>query len=305
MSKRPLESEAEKAPKKKQATLYSMFKTVPKAPVMTAPQIVSEKDTEQENPLDEVEENEQKDPKKLFKNADKETLELLDLEMRTMNYNWLKVLAPELVKPNFLKLKRYLNAELAAKKTIFPPLNQIYSWSNYTPPSKVKVVVLGQDPYHNFNQAHGLSFSVVKGVKVPPSLVNMYKALKNDYPDFEIPKHGYLESWAQQGVLMLNTSLSVEAHKAGSHANQGWEGLTDAVINHLNERKSNIVFMLWGSHAQKKGARINQKKHLVLKSVHPSPLSAHRGFFECGHFKKANEYLESHGRPTIDWNTLI
>ncbi|KAI8378674.1 uracil-DNA glycosylase-like protein [Choanephora cucurbitarum] len=305
MSKRPHESEAEKAPKKKQATLFSMFKPVQKAPVMTAPQIVSDNGTEQDTQIDAPEENGQRDPKALFKDVDEETLELLDLEIRTMNYDWLKVLAPELVKPYFLKLKRYLKAELAAKKTIFPPLDQIYSWSNYTPPSKVKVVILGQDPYHNFNQAHGLCFSVIKGVRVPPSLVNMYKALKNDYPDFEIPKHGYLESWAQQGVLMLNTSMSVEAHKAGSHANQGWEQLTDAIIKYLNEKKSNIAFMLWGSHAQKKGARIDNKKHLILKSVHPSPLSAHRGFFECGHFKKANDYLESHGRPTIDWNTLI
>lgn len=137
-------------------------------------------------------------------------------------------------------------------------MNQIYSWSNYTPPSKVKVVILGQDPYHNFNQAHGLCFSVIKGVRVPPSLVNMYKALKTDYEDFNIPNHGYLEEWAKQGVLMLNTSLSVEAHKAGSHANQGWEQFTDAIIKYLNEKKANIVFMLWGSHAQKKGSRINK-----------------------------------------------
>lgn len=144
-------------------------------------------------------------------------------------------------------------------------MNQIYSWSNYTPPSKVKVVILGQDPYHNFNQAHGLCFSVVKGVKVPPSLANMYKALAMEYKDFKTPDHGYLEEWAKQGVLMLNTSLSVEAHKAGSHANQGWEQFTDAIIKYLNEKKANIVFMLWGSHAQKKGARINKSVRSAIQ----------------------------------------
>ncbi|KAI8077321.1 uracil-DNA glycosylase-like protein [Gilbertella persicaria] len=298
--KRTREPEPEKPAQKKQTTLYSMFKPVPK-PSSEVTSRVSGATTQQEETAEET----NKDPKALFKGVDQETLELLDLEINTMNYGWLKVLAPELVKPYFLKLKRYLKAELDAKKTIFPPLNQIYSWSNYTPPQKVEVVILGQDPYHNFNQAHGLCFSVVKGVRVPPSLVNMYKALKNDYPDFQTPPHGYLENWAKQGVLMLNTSLSVEAHKAGSHANQGWEQFTDAIIKYLNERKSNLVFMLWGSPAQKKGARINSTKHLVLKSVHPSPLSAHRGFFECGHFKKANEYLESHGKEVINWNSLV
>ncbi|KAI8643678.1 uracil-DNA glycosylase-like protein [Parasitella parasitica] len=298
--KRSRENQAA-APNKKQTTLLSMFKPVANASsTATGTNVEALRvstgtgtGTKQKNPSD------------LFKNVDQETLDLLDLEITSLNYGWLKELAPELTKAYFLKLKKYLKEEIAAKKTIFPPLNQIYSWSNYTPPSKVKVVILGQDPYHNFNQAHGLCFSVIKGVKVPPSLVNVYKALQIDYPDFKIPTHGYLEEWAKQGVLLLNTSLSVEAHKAGSHANQGWEQFTDAVIKYLNEKRVNIVFMLWGSHAQKKGARINKSKHCVLSSVHPSPLSAHRGFFESGHFKKANEYLKEHGQDEINWNCLV
>ncbi|CEP12418.1 hypothetical protein [Parasitella parasitica] len=297
--KRSRENQAPSTPNKKQTTLLSMFKPV--ADTSSASTGTNVEALSVSTGTD----TRQRDPKNLFKNVDQETLELLDLEITTLNYGWLKELAPELTKPYFIKLKKFLKEEIAAKKTIFPPLNQIYSWSNYTPPSKVKVVILGQDPYHNFNQAHGLCFSVIKGVKTPPSLVNMYKALQTDYPDFKIPAHGYLEEWAKQGVLLLNTSLSVEAHKAGSHANKGWEQFTDAVIKYLNEKKANIVFMLWGSHAQKKGARINKSKHYVLSGVHPSPLSAHRGFFECGHFKKANLYLKEHGQDEINWNCLL
>lgn len=295
MSKRSRETTTKEVPNKKQTTLLSMFKPVaaPAKPESTANAIES---------LDVS--TKKRDPRDLFKGVDEETLELLDLEIRTMHYEWLKVLAPELTKPYFLKLKRFLKAEQAAKKTIFPPLDQIYSWSHYTLPSQVKVVILGQDPYHNFNQAHGLCFSVVKGVKPPPSLVNMYKALKIDYPDFKTPDHGYLENWAKQGVLMLNASLTVQAHLANSHSGKGWEQFTDAIIKYLNEKKSSIVFVLWGSYAQKKGSSINKTKHHVLKGVHPSPLSAHKGFFECGHFKKANEYLKDQGRGEIDWNTL-
>ncbi|CAO3691477.1 unnamed protein product [Rhizopus stolonifer] len=197
-NKRPLKDNASQLPNKKpttagkkQMSLLSMFK----------PTTDNNEKAAKEN------KEEKKDPKEYFK-------------------EWLKVLAPEMVKSYFLKLKKYLKEEAKAKKTIFPPLNQVYSWSNYTPFSDVKVVILGQDPYHNFNQAHGLCFSVIKGVKIPPSLVNMYKGLKIDYPDFVVPNHGYLENWAKQGVLLLNTSLTVEAHKAGSHANQGWEPFT-------------------------------------------------------------------------------
>ncbi|KAF7722003.1 hypothetical protein EC973_003786 [Apophysomyces ossiformis] len=240
----------------------------------------------------------------LFKDIDKETLELLDLEIKTLRYEWLKALRPELTKPYFIQLKKFLKAEKDAKKTIYPPPNDIYSWSNLTPPSHVKVVILGQDPYHNVNQAHGLCFSVRKQVRTPPSLVNIYEALSRDYSDFKKPDHGFLENWAKQGVLLLNTSLTVRAHEPASHANRGWEKFTDAVIQHLNEKRAHIVFMLWGSHAQKKGARIDGSKHLVLKAVHPSPLSAHRGFLDCGHFKQANEYLHKNGREEVNWNCL-
>ncbi|ORZ21120.1 uracil-DNA glycosylase-like protein [Absidia repens] len=245
------------------------------------------------------------DNKSLFEGLDDETKNLLFLEMTTMHYDWLKVLKPELTKPYFLKVKRtYLKQELLDKKVIYPPAKDIYSWTNYTLPSNVKVVILGQDPYHGPNQAHGLCFSVAKGVPPPPSLVNIYKTLLKEYPDFRKPTHGYLENWAKEGVLMLNASLTVRRGEAGSHSSQGWEPFTDAVINYLNEKKSNIVFLLWGAHAQKKGAKINKTKHLVLKSVHPSPLSAHRGFFDNQHFIKTNEFLESRGRTPINWNCL-
>ncbi|CDS13047.1 hypothetical protein LRAMOSA05231 [Lichtheimia ramosa] len=291
-NKRPLEDKNESTAKKpatRQASLLSMFK----------PKVVVEKDvqalgvkTSTRKPID------------LFPDMDDAMKELLDLELTTMQYDWFKALKPEFTKPYFIQLKKFLKAEKEAKKTIFPPAPQIYSWSNYTPPSKVKVVIIGQDPYHNYNQAHGLCFSVVKGVKVPPSLVNIYKAISRDYPDFKTPNHGFLENWAKQGVLLLNTSLTVRAHDAGSHAGKGWEKFTDAIISHLSEKNAHIVFMLWGSHAQSRSGRINKSKHLVLKSVHPSPLSAHRGFFECGHFKAANEYLVKNARSAINWNCL-
>ncbi|CAO3683592.1 unnamed protein product [Umbelopsis ramanniana] len=229
---------------------------------------------------------------------------LLKLELDTLNPEWLRILKPELTKPSFLKLKAFLESEKKEGKKIFPPENDIYSWSNFTPASKVKVVILGQDPYHGDGQAHGLCFSVKKGVRVPPSLVNIYTCIKNDYPDFNKPNHGYLENWAKEGVLMLNTSLTVRAHEAASHANKGWEELTDAVINYVNEKKTGVVFMLWGAHAQKKGVKINKSKHLILKSVHPSPLSAHRGFLQCNHFAAANKYLRDNAKDEINWNCL-
>ncbi|KAJ1985444.1 uracil DNA glycosylase [Dimargaris cristalligena] len=233
-----------------------------------------------------------------------EDRELLALEYETLDPSWLRVLQSELTKPYFRSLKRFLQAERAAGQLVFPPAADIYSWSRYTPASSVRVVILGQDPYHNNNQAHGLCFSVRKGISAPPSLVNMYTALKNDYPDFERPNHGYLAGWAQQGVLMLNAALTVRAHNANSHNGKGWEEFTDAVIRYVNEKKSNVVFLLWGSYAQKKGSGIDKKKHLVLKSAHPSPLSAYRGFFTSNHFKKANEYLAQHNQPQIDWSRL-
>ncbi|KAG2172453.1 hypothetical protein INT44_006626 [Umbelopsis vinacea] len=229
----------------------------------------------------------------LEKEFTEEQKSLLKLELETLNPEWLRILKPELTKPSFLKV--------CTTKLMVTPFQL---WSNFTPASKVKVVILGQDPYHGDGQAHGLCFSVKKGVRVPPSLVNIYTCVKNDYPDFNKPNHGYLENWAKEGVLMLNTSLTVKAHEAASHANKGWEELTDAVINYVNEKKSGVVFMLWGAHAQKKGVKINKSKHLVLKAVHPSPLSAHRGFLQCNHFATANKYLRDNAKDEINWNCL-
>ncbi|KAL1919014.1 uncharacterized protein VTP21DRAFT_2395 [Calcarisporiella thermophila] len=242
----------------------------------------------------------------IFKGVtDPEAKELLKLESETMDKDWLRALKPEFGKKYFLDLKKFLLAEKKSGKKIFPPEHLIYSWSRYTPFSQVKVVIIGQDPYHNDGQAHGLCFSVPMGVTPPPSLVNIYQAIKKDIPEFQAPKHGYLASWAKQGVLLLNASLTVRAHEPSSHSGKGWETFTDAVIQYLNDKKSGVVFLLWGSHAQKKGKSINTKKHLVLKSVHPSPLSAHRGFLDCGHFAKTNEYLRSRGCKGIDWGSVM
>lgn len=184
---------------------------------------------------------------------------------------------------------------------IYPPRNEIFSAFQLTEFEQVKVVILGQDPYHGPNQAHGLAFSVKPGIAVPPSLVNMYKELAADIEGFKIPNHGYLVPWAQQGVLLLNTVLTVEQGKAHSHANFGWETFTDRVIAALNGQRDNVVFLLWGSHAQKKGQYIDRGRHLVLSAPHPSPLSAHRGFFGCRHFSKTNDYLRRHNIAEINW----
>ncbi|MCL4155489.1 UNVERIFIED_CONTAM: hypothetical protein GTU68_007390 [Idotea baltica] len=198
------------------------------------------------------------------------------------------------------ELRTFLVSEKDAGKTIYPPGGQWFEAFNHTDFEQVKVVILGQDPYHGPDQAHGLCFSVLPGVKTPPSLVNIYKELAQD-TDFQIPDHGNLDSWAKQGILLLNATLTVEAHQAGSHQNKGWEEFTDRAIAALNEKREGLVFLLWGSYAQKKGAFIDQDRHLVLKAPHPSPLSAHRGFFGCGHFSKTNEYLQSAGKELIDW----
>ncbi|KAJ1732020.1 uracil DNA glycosylase [Coemansia biformis] len=226
------------------------------------------------------------------------------LELATVDASWLPHLRAELAKPYFKQLKRFLREEHQKGKQIFPPARDLYSWTRFAPLDRVRVVILGQDPYHGPGQAHGLAFSVRPGVRVPPSLANMYRALKNDFDDFAAPKHGYLGGWAQQGVLLLNAALSVEAHKANSHSGKGWEQLTDRVVELVNRRRENVVFMLWGSHAQKKGARVDRKRHLVLTTVHPSPLSAHRGFLTAGHFRRANEYLIEHGLEPIEWSRL-
>ncbi|KAF4186307.1 hypothetical protein CNMCM8694_006459 [Aspergillus lentulus] len=218
-------------------------------------------------------------------------------------------LKEELVTPEFLGLKRFLKKEKESGAKIFPPENEIYSWSRHTPLDKVKVVIIGQDPYHNHNQAHGLAFSVRPPTPAPPSLVNIYTGIKNDYPTFQPPpnKGGLLIPWAERGVLMLNTCLTVRAHQAASHSNKGWERFTQKAIDTVARVRTNgVVFLAWGSPAGKRVAGINRQKHCVLQSVHPSPLSAHRGFFNNGHFKKCNEWLAERYGPDgiIDWSLI-
>jgi uracil-DNA glycosylase len=197
-------------------------------------------------------------------------------------------------------LKQFLSEEKAAHKIIYPHSSNWFHALETTPLNHVKVVILGQDPYHQPNQAHGLCFSVLPGIKTPPSLVNIYKELQSDLA-ITPANHGYLESWAKQGVLLLNAVLTVEASNANAHQGKGWEHFTDRVIETVNEQCEGVVFMLWGSYAQKKGAMIDSSRHLVLKAPHPSPLSAYRGFFGCRHFSQANEYLLGHGKEPIEW----
>lgn len=213
--------------------------------------------------------------------------------------SWKEVLRNEFNAPYFRDLKEFL---LEEKKhyTIFPPGNLIFNAFNLTPFDNVKVVLLGQDPYHNIHQAHGLCFSVQPGIEHPRSLVNIFKELHDDL-GYKIPQSGNLEKWAQQGVLLLNATLTVRAHQAGSHQNHGWETFTDAVIRNLSDRKEGLVFLLWGNYAQAKESLIDTSKHFILKTVHPSPLSASRGFFGCKHFSKANEILERQGKGIINW----
>ena len=199
------------------------------------------------------------------------------------------------------KLSQFLKTEKSKGKIIYPQGDQIFAALDKTPLGEVKVVILGQDPYHGPNQAHGLSFSVPHGEKIPPSLRNIYKEIGDDIA-VAAPTHGNLESWASQGVLLLNSVLTVEAGQAGSHQGRGWERFTDAIIEIVSHHAEHVVFMLWGSYAQKKGAVIDSAKHCVLKAPHPSPLSAHRGFLGCKHFSKANAYLSDRGRTAIDWS---
>jgi uracil-DNA glycosylase len=215
---------------------------------------------------------------------------------------WKSLLASEFAKPSMASLKSFLIEEKTRGKTIFPPLGSIFHAFDLTRPQEIKAVILGQDPYHGPGQAMGLSFSVPPGVPPPPSLQNIYKALALDLPSFVPPKHGCLDAWGKEGVFLLNTVLTVEAHKAASHQGRGWEPFTDGVISALSQNTRGIVFMLWGSHAQRKAPLIDASKHLILTSVHPSPLSAHRGFLTCGHFSKTNEYLKTQGKTPIQWN---
>lgn len=214
---------------------------------------------------------------------------------------WKAVLGAEFEQDYMQQLRAFLLAEKQAGKTIFPPGPEIFHAFDRTPFDQVKVVILGQDPYHGPGQAHGLCFSVRKGVRVPPSLVNIYKEIERDL-HIPVPAHGNLEKWAGQGVLLLNVTLTVEQANAGSHQRKGWEQFTDAAIRHLNDDRDGLVFMLWGSYAQKKGAIIDRNRHCVLTAPHPSPLSAHRGFIGCGHFSEANRYLQAHGQTPIDWS---
>ncbi|MCH7815180.1 MAG: uracil-DNA glycosylase [Proteobacteria bacterium] len=214
--------------------------------------------------------------------------------------SWKQVLAGEFNADYMQALRAFLLQEKSLGKRIFPPGNEIFNALNATRFTDVKVVVLGQDPYHGPGQAHGLCFSVRPGVGLPPSLINIYKELQADV-EFVAPKHGCLSHWAAQGVLLLNSVLTVEAGRAASHQGKGWEKFTDQIVHLLNTENSGLVFILWGSYAQKKGAMIDPDKHLVLQSPHPSPLSASRGFFGNGHFSRANEYLQRLGKAPIDW----
>lgn len=215
---------------------------------------------------------------------------------------WLSELAPEFQLPYMQSLKQFLRQEKQQGKIIYPKGSEYFAALNTTPLEKVKVVILGQDPYHGPGQAHGLCFSVRDGTRIPPSLLNIFKEIRSD---LNLPGNtltsGDLTSWAQQGVLLLNSVLTVERHNAASHQGKGWETFTDGVVKVLSDKRENCVFLLWGSYAQKKGSVIDTSKHLVLSAPHPSPLAAHRGFFGCKHFSKCNDYLIEKGQAPIDW----
>ena len=219
--------------------------------------------------------------------------------MGAIQNDWLTPLSPEFKKPYYAGLYKKIREEYS-KQQIFPPADEIFTAFELTPLSEVKVVIIGQDPYHGEGQAHGLCFSVKPDIETPPSLVNIYKELNTDLGCY-IPNNGYLTKWAKQGVLLLNTVLTVRAHQANSHRGIGWEEFTDAAIRILNEQDRPIVYLLWGKPAQAKKSMLNNPKHLILEAPHPSPLSAYRGFFGCRHFSKTNEFLKENGLAPIDW----
>lgn len=223
----------------------------------------------------------------------------------TNQLTWNDVIGSEKEKPYFKQIMQFVASQRAEGKVIYPPQHDVFNAFRFTPFSDIKVVILGQDPYHGPNQAHGLSFSVLPGIKPPPSLLNIYKELSTDIAGFQIPSHGYLGYWATQGVLLLNNVLTVQAGQAHSHAKIGWETFTDHVIAAVDKYLNGVVFLLWGSPAQKKGQFINRQKHHVLTAVHPSPLSAHRGFFGCQHFSKANSLIIQQGKTPIDWQPRL
>jgi uracil-DNA glycosylase len=218
-----------------------------------------------------------------------------------VHISWHDVIGAEKQQPYFQQTMEVVKQARAAGVVIYPPEADVFNAFRYTEFNQLKVVILGQDPYHGPNQAHGLSFSVRPGVPVPPSLKNMYKELALEYPDFVVPQHGYLESWARQGVLLLNTVLTVVANQPNSHRHLGWETFTDNVIKAISQHAEPVVFLLWGSHAIKKQQLIDKSRHHVLTAPHPSPLSAHRGFLGCGHFASANQLLQQLGKTPIDW----
>jgi uracil-DNA glycosylase len=227
-----------------------------------------------------------------------------DLRLIQLEPSWQAVLQDEFQQDYMQKLRAFLQQEKRAGKHIHPPGPLIFNALNSTPLDQVRVVILGQDPYHNPGQAHGLCFSVLPGVAPPPSLLNIYKELERDL-GLVPPAHGCLQSWAEQGVLLLNAVLTVERFKAASHQGKGWERFTDRIVSILNERKDGLVFLLWGAYAQKKGQIISRKRHLVLESAHPSPLSAYRGFLGNGHFSKTNSWLGEHGQVPINWQLPV
>jgi uracil-DNA glycosylase len=227
--------------------------------------------------------------------------EMMKLNQVRLEDGWKYSLSEFLLSPRMDSLREFLKSEIQANKVIYPPSSLIFNAMNTTPLNQVKAVILGQDPYHGPDQAHGLSFSVQKGLALPPSLRNIFHELNSDLA-IPVSKHGDLTQWAQEGVLLLNSVLTVEAGQPTSHQKQGWEDFTDAVIDVLNEQRENIVFILWGAYAQRKGQRIDQNKHLVLKAAHPSPLAANRGgFFGCKAFSKTNNYLKQNGIEPINW----
>lgn len=219
--------------------------------------------------------------------------------MAMITNDWRDALSAEYKKDYYRKLYEFVKEEYS-RTVVYPPADDIFNAFHFTPLKNVKVLILGQDPYHNVHQAHGLSFSVLPGESAPPSLQNIYKELADDLGCY-IPNNGYLKKWADQGVLLLNTVLTVRAHQANSHQGHGWEKFTDAVINIVNAKEEPVVYMLWGSPAQKKASMLTNPNHLILKAPHPSPLSAYRGFFGCRHFSQANAFLEEHGAEPIDW----
>ena len=214
--------------------------------------------------------------------------------------NWLEHIASEFEEDYMHELRAFLQQRKASGAIVFPPGNKIFNALNSTAFSQVKVVIIGQDPYHGPGQAHGLSFSVPQGIAIPPSLRNIYKELQSDC-DFVAPAHGCLTPWAEQGVLLLNAVLTVEQGQAAAHQNKGWEQFTDSIIQALNSEREGLVFMLWGAYAQRKAAMVDGSRHCVLKAPHPSPLSAHRGFLGCQHFSKANQWLQQQGQEPVDW----